>query len=133
MVWLNEIEHHFLTIEWPRTPYFWHQTNMQRTSDPVGSITRFTKLLIRQTRTSFFRTSNRLKRVQLLVMELEFFLRDSEAVFGYWPGMVTKSALQFCFDDGEKYNLKVGRPEKQELVFHCLATNRSSSPGQKRL
>ena len=49
-----------------RTPYFW-----LRTIEPNTVFTTFTKLLIELTRTSFFRTSNELERVHLMVIDLD--------------------------------------------------------------
>ena len=37
----------------------------------IRAITRFTKLIIEQTRTSFFETPNELERVHILVIELQ--------------------------------------------------------------
>ena len=82
MVWLNKIEHHFFRLsnglEHPsisnetRTPYFWYQTKMQRTSNPVGPITKFTKLLIRQTPTLFFGIFERTKTSSALSNRTRF-------------------------------------------------------------
>ena len=68
---LSNIEHHFLNIEctWTRTPYFCFEqaSNIK----PYRAFTRFAKLLIGLTRISFFQSSNKLKRVHILVFELE--------------------------------------------------------------
>ena len=78
-------------IDRTRTSFFEHRTNSnmficwwsnsntlflasnERTSniEPNRAFARFTKLLIELTRTSFFRTSNKLERVHLLVIEFE--------------------------------------------------------------
>ena len=50
---------------------FWHRMIKHRTSNLIGLKTRFTKLLIKLTGTSFFRTFNELKLVRVLVIELE--------------------------------------------------------------
>ena len=89
-------------IEQAQTSFFEHQTNLNvfiygwsnsntqflasngRTSnfEPNRAFTRFTKLLIELTRTSFFRTSNELERVHLLIIELE------HPIFGFeWSNM----------------------------------------------
>ena len=52
-----------------RTPYFC--LSNEQTSNPIGLSLVFTKLLNELTRTSFFRTSNELKVVCLLVIEFE--------------------------------------------------------------
>ena len=73
-----ELEHHFSNIERTRTcssigdrtrtPFFgFERTNIE----PNRAFTKFTELLIELTRTSFFRTSNELERVHLMVIELE--------------------------------------------------------------
>ena len=49
-----------------RTHCFWHQTSNFK---PNKAFIRFTKLFIKLTRTSFFRTSNKLQRGYLLVIE----------------------------------------------------------------
>ena len=76
----NELEHHISNIEPTQTclsivnqtriPYFWLSSNVL-TLNVLASISRFDKLFIEQTCTSFFQTLNRLEHVQLLVMELE--------------------------------------------------------------
>ena len=70
------VEHHFSNIkrtqtfssigDRTRTPYFWLRTNEHN-----RSFTRFTRLLIELTQTSFFRTLNKLERVYLLVIDLK--------------------------------------------------------------
>ena len=56
-----------LVIELKHPNSGFEQTNIK----PDTAFTRFTKLLMEQTRTSFIRTSNRLECVHLLVIELE--------------------------------------------------------------
>ena len=60
---------HPLVIELEHPILAWNE----RTSniEPNRAFARFTKLFIELTRTSFFRTLNELKRVHLLVIELE--------------------------------------------------------------
>ena len=74
----NQLEDHFLNIEQTRTcssigdrtrtSYHWLRTS---NFEAHRAFTRFTKLLIELTRKSFFRTSNELERVHLLIIELE--------------------------------------------------------------
>ena len=76
----DELEHHLSNIErtwtclsiddriW--TPEFWLWTNGHRTSNLKG-VQYIYKISHRTDRTSFFRTSNRLEHVHLLIIELE--------------------------------------------------------------
>ena len=54
-------------IELEHPIFGFERTNIE----PIRAFTKFTKLLIELTRTSFFRTSNKLERVHLLEIELE--------------------------------------------------------------
>ena len=64
----NELKRvHLLVIELEHPIFGFEGTNIE----PNGAFTRFTKLLIKLTRTSFFGTSNELERVHLLVIEFE--------------------------------------------------------------
>ena len=68
-----------LNIVWTRTSFFEHWVNTlflasnkrKSNNDPNRVFTRFTKLLIELTWTSFFQTLNKLQHVHLLVIELE--------------------------------------------------------------
>ena len=61
-----------------QTSYYWLQTIKHRTSNLIGLKTRFTKLLIKLTGTSFFRTSNEFEHVHLLVITLKHPIFDFE-------------------------------------------------------
>ena len=60
---VNELEHPIFGFE---------RSNIN--FEPNRAFTRFTKLLIKLTRTSFFRTSNELEPVHLFVIELEHLI-----------------------------------------------------------
>ena len=77
-----ELEHHLSNIELERVhllvielkhPIFGFEPSNDRTSnfEPNRAFTTLTKSLIELTQTSFFRTSNELERVHLMVIELE--------------------------------------------------------------
>ena len=64
----NKLERvHLLVIELEHPIFGFERTNIE----PNRAFTKFTKLLIELTRTSFFRTLNELERVHLLEIELE--------------------------------------------------------------
>ena len=74
----NKLEHHFQTlnklkcvhllgIELKHPIFGFERTNIE----PNKAFTKFTKLLIELTRTSFFQISNELERVHLLEIELK--------------------------------------------------------------
>ena len=73
---LNEISMIFQILKFSVPFFFTHSlflASNDRTSnfERNRALTIFTKLLIELTRTSFFRTSNELERVHLMVIELE--------------------------------------------------------------
>ena len=90
-------------------------SNEQTTNiNPNRAFTRFTKLLIELTRTSFFRTSNKLKRVYVLVIELE------HPIFGFERSNIE---LQTLFDPSLIYckrvsmNVSFPKLHKEDLLF----------------
>ena len=64
---MNELKHiHLLVIELEHPIFGFERTNIE----PNKAFTRFTKLFIQLTRTSFFQTSNEFQHVHLLVVKL---------------------------------------------------------------
>ena len=64
----NELERvHILVIELEHPFFGFERTNIE----PNRAFTKFTRLLIELTRTSFFRTANKFEHVHLLVIELK--------------------------------------------------------------
>ena len=90
-----------------RTPYFWFRMNIE----PNMAFTRFTKLLIELTWTSFFRTLNKFEFVHLLVIKLEY------PIFGFEQSNIVRPITS---DVIEWLSWNLGKLSMHKYMKHCI-------------